>query len=179
MRRLMLLILLILASFSLIACSSDSSDILTHKTGQDASQTELSNNLQESISGYFTALLVAENYAANVNIGFYNSDKGNSVLLKKDDPHFTDLLHYLKDCSSGSVTPKITTTVTNGITETIHITVLYSHDRFLDFSLTDGTILRFSVSDEVWFETDDAIYNAKYYGTEFSDFLDTILPGNE
>ncbi|MFC1865372.1 hypothetical protein ACFLYB_01495 [Chloroflexota bacterium] len=167
MKSVFLSVSLMLIMLSFAACNPSTSPTTTTKTVE---------NSAHSINSYFSAVLFLENDAIRVNVGFYNADKGNPVFLERGDQRYTELLQYLKDCSSGKVTSKFRTTVTNGVTKTIHITILYGHNRFLDFTLSDGTTMRFTVADEVWFETFDTIYNAKYYGSTLSDFLENILP---
>ena len=132
--------------------------------------------LTETIDSFYSAVLLLENHATSVKIGFYDTEIGDPVLFEKNNLNFTELLQYLEKFSASEVTPRITTTIENGITETIDI-IKFRGNIFLDFNLTDGITLRFTVADKVWFETADKIYSATYYGygDDFNDFLESVL----
>ncbi len=140
---------------------------------QDASQAEQPTESTHPIYDYFSAVLLLESDAIRVDIHF--SEPINMVIIEREDPRFSEIIQHLKNCISGSVTQKIKVIVENGVTKTVQLTIPYAWGHFLDFELQDGAVMRFNVSDEVWFETEETIYNA-IYKPDFKDFLNTILP---
>jgi len=137
--------------------------------------TTLTIKLTDSIDDYLSAVLLLEGYADRVDIGYY--PEGNelvSVVLQKDDSRFTELLQILKDCTQYKILPRYTTTIENGVTETITITIDYGRYPCFHFVLTNGDTMSFSLSDYVYYENDNAFYLASYNEIDFNDFLLTI-----
>lgn len=158
----------------LILAASVSFTLLPGCNTQDASQTEQPTESTHPIYDYFSAVLLLESDAIRVEI-YFPDTSSNRVIIEREDPRFSEIIQHLKNCISGSVTQKTKVIVENGVTETVHLTIPYAYGHFLDFKLKDGTIMHFNVSDEVWFETEETIYNA-IYEPAFKDFLNTILP---
>ena len=169
--KLTFLILVASVSFALLpGCTPQD----TSQPEQSTQQTEQPKKLTHAISGYFSAVLLLESDAISVEIHFPDASS-NRVIIEREDPRFAEIIQHLKKCISGSITQKTKVIVENGVTKTVHVAIPYAYGHFLDFELQDGAKMRFNVSDEVWFETEETIYNA-IYKPAFKDFLNAILP---
>ena len=86
---------------------------------------------------------------------------GVNVMVFSNDPAYGELLRRLAASTIQRVTSKSATVVHNGTTTTAQVTIPYTLAIMLTFHLTDGSEAEFDITDEaVWFETDDAIYQA-------------------
>ena len=82
-------------------------------------------------------------------------------MVFSNDPAYGELLRRLAASTIQRVTSKSTTVVHNGTTTTAQVTIPYTLAIMLTFHLADGSEAEFDITDEaVWFETDDAIYQA-------------------
>ena len=140
-------------------------------------QTEIyTTRLTDNIFGYMDAVLLAEKHAIGIKLHHYVYTD-TKIFIDREDSGFSAIINYLKNCVSGRINFKTMTTVDNGITKTVDITIPYAYGYFLDFILSDGTVLSFdAASNTVWFETEDTIYNAAILDPSFVDFLEVVLP---
>lgn len=102
---------------------------------------------------------------------------GKSIVVDRGDPRFEEVLGYLKTSPLKKITHKTKTIVEENQTATVSVTIPYPWGRVLYFELKDGSKIWFNCATEnVWFETDQAIYQASF-DPVFRAFLDEILDG--
>jgi hypothetical protein len=101
----------------------------------------------------------ANQYSTSVEIMEWTT--GKKTVLTKDSQDFTEILRLLKASTTKQVTNKSANMVENGKTVTVQRTIPYPMGFIMTFDLKDGSKIKFNVtSDNIWFETDEAIYQA-------------------
>lgn len=86
---------------------------------------------------------------------------GKIATLAAYRPDFTKMLQFINASTVIRTTTKTATTIENGKTVTIQRTVPYPMGYIVKFYFQDGSQVKFNVtSDNIWFETDAAIYQA-------------------
>jgi hypothetical protein len=97
-----------------------------------------------------------------------------AINLPASDLSMQEVQRYLKDPVLGSTTLKTQTIVENGVTKTIQVTIPYAYGYILTFGMEDGSEIWFNCSgDTVWFETQEAIYQASF-SSDFCVLLERL-----
>ncbi len=107
------------------------------------------------------ALTVAKVNQDSTSVEITEWTTGKKSALTTHNPDFTKILQFLSASTTKQVTSKSATVVENGKTVTVPRTIPYPMGFIMTFDLKDGSKVKFNVtSDNIWFETDEAIYQA-------------------
>jgi hypothetical protein len=143
---------------------------LTACDGQKSNPDTISNS---NIS--FSAAVVRIQDALTLKISFHDLHEIN---LSASDLNMQNIRQYLKESVLKNTTLKMRTIVENGVTTTVEVTIPYAYGYFLTFELEDGNKLWFNCAgEEIWYETDDAIYQASC-SADFGAFLGELMEQN-
>lgn len=98
-----------------------------------------------------------------------------AITISASDSRVSSIQKYLSEAVLKGMTLKTRTMVENGVTSTVSVTIPYPYGYFLTFELKDGSEIRFNcATDNIWFETDEAIYQATF-SSDFHAFLDNLI----
>jgi hypothetical protein len=129
--------------------------------------------ITDNSNGFSSKVTSISKYSLQVTILEYSANQ--SLVLNNSDPKFEVLLQHLNNSSLLRTMLKTRTVVEGNRTTTTSVTVPYSWGIILTFELDDGSTLRFNCAqDDIWFETEQAIYQASF-DPAFNIFLNIVL----
>jgi hypothetical protein len=106
-----------------------------------------------------------------VEVQRYSEDGVASVVFAQQDQEFDELLSILKRGSHHKTKNRYITTVENGATETLTVTILYSQYPCFRFILASGDTMSFRLSDYMYYENDDLFVIGNCNSAEIDAFL--------
>ncbi len=108
---------------------------------------------------FVSSVSLVNNDSISVEIVEYTT--GKEVSLTRGNPSYDEILRLLSASTTEKTTLKTGTTIESGRTVTVQRTIPYAMGYILTFDLKSGRKVMFDVtSDRIWFETDEAIYQA-------------------
>ncbi|MDD5537384.1 MAG: two-component regulator propeller domain-containing protein [Candidatus Omnitrophica bacterium] len=136
-------------------------------SGNAASSTPTSLPGYQPSDEFVSSVSLVNNNSVSVEIVEYTTGKG--VSLTRGNPNYDEMLRLLSTSTTEKTTLKTGTVTENGKTITVQCTVPYTMGYILTFDLKSGREVKFNItSDSVWFETDEAIYQASVHADLFS-----------
>lgn len=126
-----------------------------------------------SVNDFSTAVEQVNHNSLRVVV--LDSGSEQKVVMNNTDPRFENLLQHLNNSSLMKTIPKTTTIVEGNRTTTVTtVTIPYPWGYVLTFELKDGSTIWFNCATEnIWFETDQAIYQASF-DPAFNTFLNNV-----
>ncbi len=113
----------------------------------------------QPLDEYMSTVSLINNDSVSVEIVEYTT--GKEVSLTRGNPSYDEILRLLSASTTEKTTLKTGTTIESGKTVTVQRTIPYTMGYILTFDLKSGRKVKFDVtSDSIWFETDEAIYQA-------------------
>lgn len=134
------------------------------------------NSDKTTTSTVFSSVIekVGHSYAVQVTSSI-SSESRKFVTIDKNDTRFKEIIQYLNNSKVNAVTLKTGVVTRGNLTTTTSVTVLYSLGNYLTFMLWNGSTVHFTYEHEnIWFETDQAIYQMSF-DPAFKVFLNTII----
>ncbi len=114
---------------------------------------------EPELNGFASAVAMVNRDSISAEVTEWTT--GNKVTFTRDNPNFTEILRLLGASTTEQVTSESAIVVENGKTVTVQRTIPYPMGFIITFDLKDGSKVKFNVtSDNIWFETDEAIYQA-------------------
>src|SRR3989304_7853354 len=114
---------------------------------------------EPELNGFASAVAMVNQDSSSVEVMEWTT--GNKVTFTRGNPNFTEILRLLSTSTTKQITSESDIVVENGKTVTVQRTIPYPMGFIMTFDLKDGSKVKFNVtSDNIWFETDEAIYQA-------------------
>lgn len=133
-----------LVALALASCSRSTAGEVSSPLGTPASAS--------TVNGFAAAVSKVGRSSLGVRVVEYAS--GRSVSLDRSHSRFEGLVQYLDKASVVATTPKMRAE------DRYDITIPYAIGYTTDFAMNDGSTVRFDAGSSLWFETDEAIYQA-------------------